>query len=92
VQIGVVDHRVTLDGGPAEPWHRHRDGIGDGYGHPWIGLDVLEFPREQHARGHIDLLPVIQRDQRVRDGPSFLVDHGQLADQSGIQELFDGLR
>ena len=52
---------------------------------------MLELAREEHARREVDQLAVVERDQRMRDEAALVVEHGQLADERGRQQLFDRL-
>jgi hypothetical protein len=85
VKVRVVDGGVALDGGSPKSLHADRVGIGDRERNPGVGLDVLELPREENARGQIDDFAVVERDQRMRDGSSSLVQDGELTDQGRVQ-------
>jgi len=52
---------------------------------------VLELLREEDARREVDQLAVVERDQRVRDQAARGVDDRQLADERGLEELFNRL-
>ena len=51
-----------------------------------LRLDVLELAAEQRRRGQVDLLAVLQRDERVGDRAAVAVDDGQLADERRVEQ------
>jgi hypothetical protein len=71
---------------------RASPGIGDGHRDVRVRLYVLQLLREEDARVHVDLAPVVQRDQWIGDGTTPAVEHRELADQRGVDELLDLLR
>ena len=48
------------------------------------------FLREEDARGEVDQLAVVERDQRMRDGTARVVDDGELADERRRQQSSTG--
>jgi hypothetical protein len=87
----VLDHLgIALDRGPSRATAEgHR--VGQGQRHLGVGPDVLQLPAEQRGRGEVDRLAVVQRDERVRDGPAVAADHGELADQGKAEQLLHRL-
>jgi hypothetical protein len=85
----VLDHaRIALDGRPvrgAADGHR----VGDRHGHLRVRPDVFELPAEEGRGGHVDALPVIERDERVGDRAAVCVDDGQLADEGDLEQSLD---
>ena len=92
VEVRVVDLGVTLDRHPGDLAGPERGGIGDRERHLWIGLDVLELLREEDARGEVDQLSVVKRDQRMRHRPARRVDDRELAHERRLEQCFDRFR
>jgi hypothetical protein len=88
----LVDHaRVALDRRPVRP-APDCNRVGDGDGDSRVRADMLELSAEQRRRCHVDPLPVVERDQGVRDRPAIVADDRELGHEGCLEELLHRLR
>ena len=82
---------VALDGDLADE-RPDRISVRDREADPRVGLDVGDLGAVQDARRHEDPIAPQERDHLVDDRTTGRIDHGQVADQGGIDQPGDRVR